>query len=123
MDQINGRLAGQVLVSISASREEQLAQLKGEVMANIAADGLLYEASGEEWRIDTEGPWSISTMVTAREGALLVATSRLGQSMSAAMDRIAGHLTYDMPHAQHLLPEAMQVHADRLCVPRQVATI
>ena len=29
MDQINGRLAGQVLVSISASREEQLAQLKG----------------------------------------------------------------------------------------------
>ena len=43
--------------------------------------------------------------------------------MSDAMDRIAGHLAYDVPHASHLLPEALQVRADRLCAPRQVAKI
>ena len=96
--------------------------------ANAAADGVLYEASGEEWRLDTEGLWSISTMLTQvlhsiPGTSLPVTTSRLGQSMSAAMGRIARHLTYDVPHAQHLLPEALQVHADRLCVPRQVAAI
>ena len=47
----------------------------------------------------------------------------LQQSMSDAMDRIAGHQAYDVPHASHLLPEALQAHADRLCVPRQVAKI
>ena len=105
----------------AASQGEQLAELKKEMKA----EGLLYEASGEEWRLDPEGAWQISTMVTERniETFLPVTTSMLQQSMSDAMDRIAGHLAYDVPHASHLLPEALQVHADRLCVPRQVAKI
>ena len=112
---------GQVLVGAAASQDEQLAELKAEVLGG--AEGILYEASGEEWRLDLEGPWQVSTMITQLDGALPVTTSRLQQSMANALDRIAGVLTYDVPHAQHLLPEALQVHADRLCVPRQVATV
>ena len=94
---------------------------------------MLYEASGEQWTLTplTDRPWRVSTSVTevrhpshAILGTPLpVTTSTLGQSMAQAMDRIAGHLTYDIPHAQRIIPEAQQVHADRLCVPRQVAAI
>ena len=95
---------------------------------------MLYEASGEQWTLTDARPWRVSTSVTEvlhptdpndpNPGASLpITTSTLGQSMTQALDRIAGHLTYDIPHAQYLLPEALQVHADRLCVPRQVAVI
>ena len=107
---------------MSALNSLTVAELKAEVMESVT-NGILYEASGEEWRLDTEGPWRVSTMVTELQGALPVTTSRLQQSMSNALDRIAGHLTYDAPHAQHLIPEALQLHDDRLCVPRQVAAI
>ena len=107
----------------AASQDEQLAELKAEIMDS-AEDGLLYEASGEEWRLDPEGSWQISKMITRLDATSLpVTTSMLQQSMSDAMDRIAGHLSYDVPHAIHLLPEALQTHADRLCVTRQVAKI
>ena len=75
------------------------------------------------WTIDPEGSLAISAMVTEMAGALPFTTSRLQQSVGDALDRIGGHLQHDAPHAQHLLPEALQVHADRLCVPHQVAAI
>ena len=82
IDQVNGRPMGQVLVRAAASQDEQLAQLKAEVMDS-ATDGILYEASGEEWRLDPEGPWQVSTMVTRLGGALPVTTSRLQDSKGA----------------------------------------
>ena len=109
------------MVRAAASDGERLAALKAEILGG--ANNILYEASGEEWRLDPDGLWQVSTMITQLDGALPVTTSRLQQSMANALDRIAGALQYDVPHAQHLLPEALQVHADRLCVPRQVAAI
>ena len=90
IDQVSGRPMGQVLVRAAASQDEQLAELKAEVMGGTADDGILYEASSEEWRLDPEGPWQVPTMVTQLDGVLPVTTSRLQQSMSNALDRIAG---------------------------------
>jgi len=128
IDQVNGRPMGKVLVRAAASADEQISDLKKEILSYAGVDQILYQASGEEWRLDLDREWLVSSMVTSFRHAppgnsLPVTTSRLGQTMSEALDRIAGHLTYDVPHAQRLLPEGLEVHADRLCVPRQVAKI
>ena len=57
IDQVAGRPMGQVLVRAAASHDEQLAELKAQVRDSAADDGILYEASCEEWRIDPDGTW------------------------------------------------------------------
>ena len=54
IDHVNGRPMGKVLVRAAASVGEQIAYLKKDILSYAGADQILYEASGEEWRLDLE---------------------------------------------------------------------
>ena len=48
-----------------------------------------------------------------------------GPTVQAALNRPMGHLRSSsfIPHAEHVLPEAWEVHDDKLCVIRQMAVL
>ena len=78
---------------------------------------VLLEISGETYFYDRTRPWRISSLTTTpHEG---------GPTVHAALNRPMGHLRSSsfIPHAEHVLPEAWEVHDDKLCVIRQMAVL
>jgi hypothetical protein len=100
------------------SEAARLAAAKAYVR-NQANGDVLLEVSGETYTIDDGGAWSLSTMETNPQPQGDPTVNVVMNRRFGALRLVATHL----PHGEHILDAAFEVHEDKLCIPRQLAAL
>jgi transcriptional antiterminator Rof (Rho-off) len=113
-----------ILEDASLSQAEAAARVRRRVLEYLRAhanqgETVLMELSDETWALDPDGEWQTSRLVSTVDRAGNVDSQALLRQPMAGLRSAAAHL----PHPELLCHSAFEVHADKLCVPRQLAEL
>ena len=108
----------QISLPLNLTEAERLARVKAMVMANVPANGVIYEQSRERYHVDEHGVWKISEESVSVNAAGHGATQLV-------MDRHVGTLTLKSQFlfSESICRDAFEEHQDTCCAPRQLAAV
>ena len=82
------------------------------VMANVPANGVIYEQSRERYHVDEHGVWKIS------EESVHVNAAGHGTTQLVMDRRVDTLVNSQCPVPDGICPEAFEEHQDMCCAPR-----
>ena len=98
--------------------EDQVAERVKAAVQEQFPDGLFTEYSGEEIRFDPEGQWRISMLQTTPDEAGGTPSTEVVERPLGTAPSVSGLI-----HPEAIVAAAWEDHGDRLCVPRQLASL
>ena len=116
---------GQILESSALTREQAEARVRSRVLQELSlrtsqGKPVLMEVSGETYYYDREGQWLMSSMSTEVDAETGLEDTQV--QMRVPMGTLRG-LAAHLPHADQICDSAWEEHADKLCIPRQLAEL
>ena len=115
---------GRIMQDSSIPEQTRISRVKSHVLQQLhiktqAGKTVLMEITGETFTYKNDEPWLISALTTDIQNGEAVTSAVMRQPLGAGPVSCAAFL----PHSEHIVDEAWETHADKLCVPRQLASV